>query len=1044
MALSHLYARLTGEATRSTPEGVLLAGSQGMNSAVLKECLRAAPLALPSPEAAPEGALGFFRGKNTDFILAHAYADNGQVVVHYVLVPAGAARKIAGRPLELWQMLQGAADFPAAPEAPLPDLAWTPQPQPEAADQAEMLSSLLLLVEDDYDVVEALLSGLIRGQPVAIRNAPVAVEKRLQLVQGLLGLLPLPARYGVTYTTYAATFAPALTQIAFVGTEGGLENAVCYDWEKRELAGINEDEPYSRFIVRQLRLDAELAVRQVTGLTRTAGWRLKRGESLADALAGAARRVALDMAVLEGQPADAALVAATLEEDETIPDDLLAAYVKHLLGFILALEDETYETLVGQVIEDHDTVADEAASMLAEAINEGQARAVFNLIDRWMKTPGCPSSSRWQRLAHSAAVAHVTHLSQAEDVAGAEVFLNEVLQASPKMLIQMALPSILEAMLPLAARSPAMARTLVQLAADHVSLESFQAVVQHPSVEPQLPTAFRAMFEHFQPGLPTAAPVGLLVSGAESFGGKHTPVLLARLVEWAVDLHRPDLIDPPVLAGLVELSRSPLRDKYETLLRQVIQLVSEPGTLALLEAPGPHLLGELYLLLGEYRATLDYLELVATTHFSGPAQADYGRWVRQLFADVPLETPELARALRTITRLGLKPLPTVMAYHGVLAKRGFEPAFEPLIRDMAQRLVDDRRLMKAVGPEMALRLVAYYAKERDEDRAISLAAVLTTSLEGSEKGLQVMGHLWRLLDWNEDVREAALELLRRYARQLPAERGPQLVDTITRQLGPKVGAMIRATCVMNIITGGAGMLGLIGDLHRATGLLFDIAAAYEQKERPTLRRLRSDLDALTGGASDAELERIGEDILAIAKLVWDLGGQDIRTRKPDYTAALLRQAAVPRTGLEALLWLGGYVGEGKPFEPNLVREIMPHVLGDRSVNIVREDVAVTRRLLERLQQAFANGLGDLTLEAFAAEIDSLWQDMRLYDQRQYQAQVTEDAQALPFLVRWITKKGNPRALESGGLGRNLERARREPRGALEAMRLLYGYFMRQF
>ncbi len=1048
LTVPHLYHKPSSSAPAGgSPVGALIAATAGLNRTHWDECWRLAPLQAPPASDYPDGALGFYRGQVADFVLAHAFlAADDAPLVHYALLGAELARQIAGRPALLLPLLAEARTLPAlAADESLPALTWAPFRPATEDEQAADLSTFVFQTNDDFKVVENLLSALIQGRQIAVLHAPPALAERLAFVQGLLTLLPAPARYGVTYAAYAERQTAGVTQIVFMAGELAPEGAAVYDWAARRFSGALPEEGYSRFILQQLRLDPNVAIQQVTALTRTAAWRLKQGDGLAPALGWAARRVALDAAVSEGMPADTEQVARVLREDETLTGPLRLRYARHVLGFMLALGAFDHAETIGRLAETHDDVAASMATMLEDAIREGKAQAVYNLIDLWRQLPGCPASSRWQRIGREAALARLRALSAAHDIEGAAAFLERLQGVGAILQTRSALAETLEAVMPLAAESPTIAGRVVLMAAEHLDADKFRVLLEDEVLRRQLPTDFRNMLDHFQPGVPTAAPVGLLLSGSGTFGSAHQPLLLGRLSQWVMQLDRPDLIDTAVLEGLLALAKTPYWEQFARTIQQVVTAVGESSMLALLDEPGPRLLVELQLRLGDYRAVVGLLERVSTARYRGEAQADYGPWVRSVFAQTGLEIDALVDAVESIARYGLKPVPTVMAYQGALSGRAYDAVVEPLVEGLARRLLEDGHLIRLVGYDTALQLVQYFAHRQDEDRAVSLAAEITNSLGGAEEGLQIVGRLWSALNWNHDVREAALELMRRYVRQVPVQKAGRLPDLTGRRLGERVGQMIQATYAMNIVTNGAGLEGLAHDLRITVDLLMDLVATYEQDEPPTVHRLTSDLDALTGGAGRADLDRIGDDLLAIARLIWDLGGQDLRTRKPATTEGLLANQAIPRTGLEALLWLGGYLNdEGEAFTPAVQREAMPHVLGGRSVNMLMIELDAAHSLLARLQRAFASDMPGLTLAAFTEEIDSLWKGMRLYDQRQLQADLEKDVQMLPFLVRRIAERGSARALEQGGLGRNLERARREPRSVLEALRLLHGYFKRQF
>jgi hypothetical protein len=86
-------------------------------------------------------------------------------------------------------------------------------------------------------------------------------------------------------------------QIRFHGGGKLSRETLVYDWPSGNMAGKAVDDEYSRYIISQLRLDAELVSKETRGLTAVAAWRIKRGEGLADALGYAAHRLKMNNAL---------------------------------------------------------------------------------------------------------------------------------------------------------------------------------------------------------------------------------------------------------------------------------------------------------------------------------------------------------------------------------------------------------------------------------------------------------------------------------------------------------------------------------------------------------------------------------------------------------------------------------------------------------------------------------------------------------------------------------------------------------------------------
>lgn len=1019
------------------------AASVGLTRVQWDECRRLAPLVPPTNVDSTQGALGIYRGQTVDFILAHAQVDErGKPGVHYVIITADALRQVAGRVKLLYNVMADA--LPQSPPKELSPLHWIAPSPPTAAAQVDDLLDFLLLVHDDFKVIDDLLAAVIQGIPLVVINAPGDLDTQLGFIQGLLTLLPVPARFGVTFATHVRRYEALPVQIAFLTTAVVPEGALCYDWATGTLNGqMPGEDPYSRFIMQQLRLDPTVAVQQMVALTRTTGWRLSRQETLAQALGWAARRVALDTAVAEGQPADSEMVAAVLREDPTLTPAMRVAYARHLLAFALGLDRPgVADILAGQAGAHHD-VEQALLEMLGDAIRDGKAYLVYRMIAHWMAQPDGPAGSAWQTQAYMAVSSYLQMLAAARNTEAAVDLLTTVHQTRATLRMSEAAPELLEIALPLAKNSPELTGQLFLLAAEYLPAAPFQRLARMPDFTQQLPPDFQAGLKHFQPGppLPTLQP-GLVAQMAHGFGEEWSPVVLARLVEWVTALARPDLIDVATLEQLARLANSPWREQHTGVLKQVVQDYNQPDMLNQLADPGPRYLVEILLLLQEYRLVTLFLDLLSTARYRGDAQSDFAPWVSDVFARTSLDTPALLLALEALAAYDMKAVPLAMAYRGALLNKQFDPALEPIIMKLTAAIIAEGRLVPVVGYDVCLRLVQFHARRQDEQHAVALAAVITNSLGRRKDGLTVVGRLWTMLNWNKDLREAALELMRRYVRQVPVQYGRKIPAQVGPKLGSKVSDMLQATVVMTICTGGHGFDEFAAELAIAANLLTDMQAAYIHKPYPTMHRLRSDLDGMSGGLDRQERAQMVADFMAVGELIMDLGGRRGGGRnRAGQELKLIAGEETPRSAVDALLFIGGNLSGGTVIPPNIQREAMHHVLGGRSVNILLADLAVTRRLLLLLQTAFpANDALPIKREAFQAEIESLWKGLSLYNQRTIKPELSGDAQALAMLIGMMADAGEAKALTDSGLGRNLAAGKREPKSALEAVRLFAGYF----
>jgi hypothetical protein len=183
---------------------------------------------------------------------------------------------------------------------------------------------------------------------------------------------------------------------------------------------------------------------------------------------------------------------------------------------------------------------------------------------------------------------------------------------------------------------------------------------------------------------------------------------------------------------------------------------------------------------------------------------------------------------------------------------------------------------------------------------------------------------------------------------------------------------------------------------------------------------------------------MGIKILKLAQIA------DKRKPRTDNRPQLLKGEVAPTTGLEALLWIGGLMSNGKAYPLNLEHEAPAYIFGSRSVNMLLRETDMVVRLLDGLIEAFPeNDTTGVDLATWTAEIQALWALLTLYKQRQVAPELAADAQLLSQVIKVIGDKGNERSFQDGGYGRQLQTGRAQPRSVIDALRWVSGYFGRE-
>jgi len=1040
----------SGERTSATP-GVI-ARTPGVTPGHAAECVRAARLPVPPAadlsEAMP-GAVGLFRGETVDFILAKAQRnDSGLGQVLYILLPAEALRALEGNVLALRPLgMTNMPSFSAVKDNLLPfelrDAA------PLSADaQVEALYNLILTCQDSFAAIEGLLAALVQGQPLAITSAPPSLDLRLQFIQGLLSLLPVPARVGITFATTVQDAAATQAQLKFLARPAPPAGHLVFDWAAGRLLSDPPADSYSRYMVAQLRLDPSLVVEQTQDLSRTTVWRAMHKENLGRALAWVSRRAAIDQTVRDGQPADRATVASILREDPTLSDDLRLAYARHLLAFALALNDTASADVIPAVAVTSPTIAAAISEQLTAAIEAGQASAVTALLDRWLRRIPEASALRWHAILHQAAAAHLAGLLEQDDLGPAIRFLNEAQAAPPTLRFRQALPELLRL-----AQRPARTHTRLAEAVFLTAVEVLPAgdlyrLLGDSELVNQLPTPLQTALTYLQPVPRRDAPPHVLDHGARAFGEGHRMLILTRLVEWAMFLQRPELVDVGALQAVLVIAQSPQAAQFHNLIQHIVQEFSQISAIHVLDEPGPRVLVQLLLETHHYEDAIAMLEFYQYSVF-GPARlADFARLAEELFRLTALPSEEITKALEHLEGSQVRPEPRAMIYCGALQNRQWAADQEYAAHRLTSMIFNDTSLITVVGQENALNLLQFHARPHNALDALRVgAALIEHTLAMGLEGTALVARMWPLITWDQDVTGVSLELLRRYIRGLPIQHVPGVITFLEREIGTDFAEALRAAYLMRLALEKADLVEFAGRVHTAAALFTDMATAYHtSKELPPIHRLRRELDTLTGGLSDPERGRLASNALAILQQAYELGQQDmLRQHNREHMAAqLLDNAIPPENGVDLLRFIGGILGDHQRLPLALEREAMAHLFGSRSAAIfLRETDAITR-LLAGLLRAFEDEFACcVTAGAMVGELDSLWNTLSLYNQRRLRDQFAADCQHLADVLGVMAERATARVLANSNVGRQLEIGLRQPASALEARRWIHGYFARK-
>lgn len=1028
------------------PQGELrlLASSPGVKNAHVEEATQQANI--PAMSGSPTGSWALVRGDLTPFLLVQSQlGGNGQAMRHIVLMPVEVLRSLGGNLSALLKLIE--TQMPAYSQVgttiPLLQLAQAGAPDPDAQETAML--ALMTATRNRIDVIEPLLAAIIQGVQIIVKGAPADLEERIAFIEGLLVLLPPPARFGVTFATHTLPSTQVDAQIRFYSDDPAPANTLVYHWKQARVEGNVPEDQYSRFICSQLRLDTSLVIEQTTALTAVAAWRIKRGDSLAEGLKYAAWRVKIDSAIINNQPIEAGEAAKVLADDPTLSDMLRAAYVRHLLAFALVLDEIEHADKLAVVVRGQPILEQVILQQMNEALDAGKADRVYRTLARWLSNPMGFNGMYWVEMTQRAALGYAETLAKTNQVDTLNAFLRHVRRNSSNIETAPIIPQLIEVALPLAVQNPALAENVFVLAAGSLPANRWQRFIALKPLLGRLPPSLSHLMAVLTSKDP--APPDLLAQVAAAFGDEWTPLLVVRLTEVAVLVGRRDLVDIAALGLLVKASQSSFGDQYDPLLRWIVRNLSDDEVLLRYGSGGSRSLLQILLARGAYEELATELMHQGRLLYPTDKQLNYAAMVRSLFLDTPIPVERTADALKILSHKGLKPLPLSMAYFGALEQHRWAHVLDDVAGELTTLVFSNRLIIEAIQLDLITQLLQHHVQRQDTNYTMRVASLVPpAAARRGEAGLAPLIQMYRALNWDDPVRETALEALRRFIRRCSDSFAPRAIARFRDELGEEIGAALEATHAIRRLMGGEELGDYAYSLHTVAQFFYDTGLTYVDKSNlPTVPALLSDLDSLNGGLNDAERKVIVNALLDIIRVTGTLSEQHRKLHPRETDAeidALLRGEGNARTVFDIFRVMGGYFARGRRMTARTDRLATNHPLADRSAPILMRELQQISRLLKAAMRAFlSEGEISVNARAIQGEMESLWGDIALYERRMLVRDLAIDLERIPELLLIITEKVDAKALlDNGGISKKLDANKQRPENTLAFYRFMYGYF----
>ena len=1036
-ALEHFYYGQLVHHHKPQKDMRLLAKSAQISDEQVAEAVRYA-LATPSTILA-QGTWALVRGRKTPFFIVQSQKGvDGQLTMHFIVVPSDVLRSLAGNIKAMSELIQDMLPVYNQLGNDLVPLTLTnPEPIP-TTEQVDELLELMTYTKNKMNTIENLLAAVINGLPLVIINAPQEAHLRVSFIQGLLTLLPSSTRYGVTFATSSDSKTQLNLQLRFVDSDTAPNGTITYDWVSGKIIGNIPQDDYSHFIISQFRLDPSLVIQQTETLTPIAGWRFRNGDSLASALSYASYRTKVDKSVTTNQPVEVADVSKVLSDDPTLTPELRVAYSRHLINLSLAIEDMQFAAPVAVMLHNNEALAHEIHQQMSNALNDGLAYLIYETLFNWMGHPLGPQGHNWIDLTYKAALAYLDELIEDQDHEAIDEYVDSIQSAPTGVAVGKVVPDVLAKLMPQIEYDQQIAMPLLSLAIQHIPKDELRQVLSNPTFRTYMPQTMLTFLSHLYNQQMPPAPPGTLMAAVESLSTKSRKDALLKFTEMAGDNKRIDLVDAEALQSLFNTTQSsePI-DHVGFLLELTTNLID--SELKSLSDEGPQYLLQIYYALHQYDLLAKNMIKVSRDFFGIDRQFDYIAMVQKLFASVKITANEATTVLVAIRRNGIKGLPYLTATVGVLEGTDWSNNLERIAEEAIIIISENPRYLEVIQPATILGILEYYVRQNNIDKAIEIGRFIPdVAANRGDAGPPTIRRMLKMMSRDRRGRSMSFEYLRSYIRKSDSSIARKAVRHFGKGVSKEAHRKLEVAYIMSRFFGGIDLITYSEFLEVAVALLKDTAEAYHNN-RPTIGDLQQMIDTIRTGFDLDDRELLGKLQVEVGKAIVSLYDQHRNAGSRGETGRL-KSSENFTSILDIFMIISSVAGNKQRYRSELEHFKEEFPFGTRTGLEILDQSDLTNNILRSPMTAMPI---DKPIKYTTADIkDEIESRFLLIPENirdEVRLSIAKNLQILVFLVNHIGKEGDPRALSDSTLSSRLDEAQR-PRSTLEFYRYIYGYF----
>jgi hypothetical protein len=1043
--LEHFYYGQLVTNNKPIGDQRILAMSPGVSPKLAEQAIER--VTLPPFLTAKSGSWAIVRGRSRlmPFLMIQSQQGSaGQLVAHYIFITPELLKAIFGNIRALQTLIQENMPVFDKPDNRLKPIDFV-LPNSRTNDQEiDDILELMTLTGNKLPIIENLLGAIVKSTPLIIQGAPPDLDQRVQFIQGLLTLLPASARYGVTFSTHSIPSNDNDAQIRFYGDDVPPSDATVFNWTRKQMLGVTNDDPYSRFIISQLRLDAQLVIQRNNAMTAVAGWRFNLGDKLSDALAYASQRLRVDEAIRNSQPVDKDEVARILGEDPTLSDELRAMYAGHLIKFSLAMQDMSHADPIAVLLREDPNLERIVWRQMEAALNEGQGWLLHDTLIRWITNPLGPQGHDWVDLTHRAGLSRLKSLVDSTDVEGISEFLKDLQSADESLHVERIIQPVLRFTLPLSGDAQ-IAENVFLLALKYLEPDAFKRLMVQDKFRERLnPNIIRAWgVLNTDAKTPNAGEI--LVKAARSFGENWEGVVLLRLCEIAQDNGQLTVFSPMLIQRLYHILTTPHGALHADRLRKIISTLEDRTVLITLEQPSPRILLQIRLLLGDYQELAAQMIKQLSALYAGDNQQSYLETIGVVFSQTPVPLREVTTMLRAINQYGVKSVPYIVASISALQRHTGAAELDDIALRIGQQLSDERYLIDVVPPAAIMGLLDHYVSRRSLEGLEDITPVVPYAMVAlGAEGARTIVEIYKKIEWNSQAKAKGIEILSGYIRLLDEERGRKVIAYLLKELSPTLKAPLEVAFTLKRLMGEMTLLEYGQHLQHALDFLTYTHQSYlDPKRIPAQVALVNGLAAIPGRLDRADNSALINNILEIGEIIVGYAKQ----HRPEYEddARILRLVNAkqdPASAYEVARVVGGQL---TPNHDRVTTQLtVPDIrypLDGKTLPILLRDIKATHFVLSSLRRAIPDTapvrlpVGDIAREVghiIAASLETP-------STTQLQ-EIGRNLQHVINILVMIQQSSDLKAFENAGFARKIETGGHRPRNTLEFYRFMYGYY----